>query len=359
MDVLTTRSLARAAASVALASLLVAATSTVGGCRPEIDQRASRISATRVLAVRSEPAEAEPRESVTFTALVVDADGRADAVPPPTWAYCTARKPLAELGPVSAACFSHDAAAFVGLGVGNRVDAAMPTSACRDFGPEVPTAKPGEAYGRPVDPDPTGGYYQPLTLFLGSGDAEISVDTTRISCGVAGAPSDDVILFRQRYHANQNPRVDRLDLDGAEVSADATVPPRAFARGARAAFRVAWPACPAIDACGDGVCGPDESRLDCAADCEKPVGCAGAERYLYFDAEARRLTERQESMRVSWFATAGTFERDRTGRSSDETETSSDNAWQAPSEATTVRGWVVLRDERGGVAWRSFVLDVR
>lgn len=358
MDVLTSRA-ARATACAALAGVVVAATSTVGGCKPDLDQRASRISGTRVLAVRSDPAEAEPRDPVSFTALVVDADGRADTLPPPTWAYCTARKPLAELGPASAACFSHSPDVFVGLGVGNRVDAAMPTSACRDFGPEVPTAKPGEPYGRPVDPDPTGGYYQPLTLFLGGGDADVSVDSTRISCGVAGASSDDVIAFRQRYHGNQNPRVDLLQIDGSDVPADATTPPRAVARGAHVTFHVAWPACPPIDTCGDAVCGPDESRLDCAADCTTPVGCAGAERYLYFDAEARQLAPRRESMRVSWFATAGTFDRDRTGRSSDETEPSSDNAWDAPAEPTMVRGWVVLRDDRGGVAWRGFALDVR
>ncbi|MDB5219869.1 MAG: hypothetical protein JWO86_7796 [Myxococcaceae bacterium] len=352
MDVLTRRNAAAAAVVLAGVALVV-------GCKPDLDQRASRITSTRVLAMRSEPAEVEPREMVSFTALVVDADGRADTVPPPSWAYCTARKPLAELGPVSTACYAHDPAAFVGVGVGPRVDAAMPSSACRDFGPEVPTAKPGESYGRPVDPDPTGGYYQPLTLFLGGGDGDVSVDTTRISCGVAGASSDDVIVFRQRYHANQNPRIDGIQIDGVEFPADATAPPRAIARGAHVAFHVVWPTCPAVDACGDGVCGPDESRLDCAADCAMPVGCAGSERYLYFDAEARQLVARHESMRVSWFATAGTFDRDRTGRGSDELETSSDNTWAAPADATTVRGWVVLRDDRGGVAWRSFALDVR
>ena len=358
MDVLR-HGVARAAGCAAFAGVVAAALSTAGGCKPDLDQRASRISGTRVLAVRSEPAEAEPRDPVSFTALVVDADGRADTLPPPTWAFCTARKPLAELGPVSPACFSHSPDAFVGLGVGARVDAVLPASACRDFGPEVPTAKPGEPYGRPVDPDPTGGYYQPLTVFLGGGDGDVSVDTTRISCGVAGASSDDVIVFRQRYHGNQNPRVDVLQIDGADLPADPTTPPRAVARGAHLTFHVAWPACPAIDACGDGVCGPDESRLDCATDCAIPTGCAGAERYLYFDAEARQLVARRESMRVSWFATAGTFDRDRTGRSSDETEPSSDDAWDAPAEAMTVRGWVVLRDDRGGVAWRSFALDVR
>jgi hypothetical protein len=31
----------------------------------------------------------------------------------------------------------------------------------------------------------------------------------------------------------------------------------------------------------------------------------------------------------------------------------------APSVPGTLRAWVVLRDERGGVGWRAFSLDVR
>jgi hypothetical protein len=85
----------------------------------------------------------------------------------------------------------------------------------------------------------------------------------------------------------------------------------------------------------------------------------GAERYVFFDAEARKLVVRRESMRVSWFASAGAFARDRTGRASDDAEPSSDNDWDAPAEATIVRGWVVLRDDRGGAAWQGFVIDVR
>jgi hypothetical protein len=344
---------------VVLACAAVAVTTVVSaGCKPDLDQRASRIAGTRVLAVRAEPAEAEPRDAVNFTALIVDATGRADAAPVPTWAFCTARKPLAELGPVSPKCYSRAAAdSFLALGGGARVAGAMPSSACRDFGPEVPTAKPGEPYGRPVDPDPTGGYYQPLTLFVGAADGEIAVETTRISCGVAGASSDDVISFRQRYHANENPRIDALGIgDVAMTTETAPVP---VARGARVKLHVTWPACPAVDTCGDGICGPDETRIACAADCGKPVGCMGAERYLYFDAETRQLVARRESMRVSWFASAGTFDRDRTGRASDDAQPSSDDEWDAPEEAMTVRGWVVLRDDRGGIAWRGFVIDVR
>jgi hypothetical protein len=36
----------------------------------------------------------------------------------------------------------------------------------------------------------------------------------------------------------------------------------------------------------------------------------------------------------------------------------SDNAFTAPTRAGDVRVWIVLRDERGGVAWRALRLRV-
>jgi hypothetical protein len=151
----------------------------------------------------------------------------------------------------------------------------MPGSACRDFGPDVPQAKPGEPFGRPVDPDPTGGYYQPLTLFVGD---EVAVAQARIACGVAGAPSEDVVTFRQRYHFNANPEIGEVHVDGKVAATD----PVAVGRGARIAISVSWPACPAADTCGDAICGPDETREACPNDCARPGGCGGAERYLWF-----------------------------------------------------------------------------
>lgn len=303
-----------------------------------------------MLAVRAEPAEAEPRDEVAFTALVVDSNGHA---PAPAWAFCTARKPLAELGPVNATCYDRAATSLAPLGTGSAVKGVMPESACRDFGPEVPQAKPGEPYGRPADPDPTGGYYQPVSLFVAD---ETAVAAARIACSLAGAPSDDVATYRQRYHANENPAVSGLLVDGSAVEDGATVH---VAVSSGVGLRVQWANCPVTDACGDGICGPDESRASCANDCGTPKGCSGAERYLFFDAGERRLVTRREAIRVSWFTTAGSFDRDRTGSAEDDPTDFSDNVWHAPDTNGPVRGWVVLRDDRGGSAWRSFVLDVR
>ena len=60
-----------------------------------------------------------------------------------------------------------------------------------------------------------------------------------------------------------------------------------------------------------------------------------------------------------WFATAGTFDEDHTGREEGDVAPSTDNAWTAPSSAGQVHLWAVIRDDRGGVGWRSFTIDVR
>lgn len=64
------------------------------------------------------------------------------------------------------------------------------------------------------------------------------------------------------------------------------------------------------------------------------------------------------AMRVSWFATGGTFDADKTGRAEDDPATTSDNLWTAPSPGV-VHLWIVLRDSRGGVDWASYDLVVR
>jgi hypothetical protein len=71
------------------------------------------------------------------------------------------------------------------------------------------------------------------------------------------------------------------------------------------------------------------------------------------------VASRRESLRVSWFTSAGRFAEERTGRSEGEADVSfSDNTWQAPA-AGVARIWVVLRDDRGGVGWRSYTLRAR
>jgi hypothetical protein len=91
-----------------------------------------------------------------------------------------------------------------------------------------------------------------------------------------------------------------------------------------------------------------------------PKGCTGAEAYVYFDLATRALVDRREAMRLSWYADAGSFVDDRTGRTEDQADlTSTDNTWTAPPTAGAVTLWVVLRDSRGGLNWKSFRIWVR
>lgn len=317
------------------AALLLASGVLAAGCKPNLDDRVSIVEAPRVLAIRAEPAEARPGAAISYTALVGEGIG-AEGVPPLRWAWCTARKPLAELGPVSSACLRGDPDALLEVGEGLVVDTRIPENACRSFGPEVPAPKPGEPTGRPVDPDSTGGFFQPMLLRAGA-DGEISLEQSRIACGIAGVTPEILAEFQRRYVANSNPGLAAVSMStgGEEIELRPGDPVGGANRvpaGASVRLRAAWPTC-------------------------ETAPCAGAETYVVFDPDGRALVERRESIRIAWFATDGSFDHDRTGREGGG-EPFSDNGWIAPSAPGPVRLWVVIRDDRGGVGWLDFVLDV-
>ena len=277
-------------------------------CKPQLDPRVSQVSEPLVLAVRAEPAEAAPRDPVKYTVLYVDGSGPV-ASAPLDWAYCEARKPLAELGPVNTECLQPSGAWFVPIGDGAQVSGALPADACKLFGPDVPPPEMGQPQGRPVDPDPTGGYYEPLRLL--ASDGTVTLDQMRLSCGVGGAPGDVGVDYVHRYHANVNPVVESLSVVGAGnepgpplVTSDQGTNP--VAAGTHLSLRVAWSSCPSTsDSCGDGVCGPDETSTSCPGDCTTPGGCTGAERFVVFDVATQALVDQRESIAAAWYATGG------------------------------------------------------
>jgi hypothetical protein len=266
-------------------------------CRPELDDRVSLVESPRLLAVRATPAEAKPGENVALEALFVDASGTIAAAPI-DWSFCVERRALAESTPIAASCLS-GAAGLVPLGSGSTASGALPADGCRLFGPDRPEPKPGEPSGRATDPDASGGYYQPLRI---AWPGAVSVAEVRIRCGLAGATQEQVVQFGAS-RVNENPKI--LAFDHAES-------------GARVTLQVRY---------------------------------SEPESYLWFDPVTRTLVERRETMRISWYATAGVFENERTadGR----------NAWTAPGDARDVMVWVVVRDDRGGVAFGSYRLQVQ
>jgi hypothetical protein len=333
-------------------------------CKPNLDETVSIVTETRFLAVQAVPAEGAPSASVTFTALVVDENGPVTN-PPITWDFCSARNPLANLGPVSPECQDPGDANLVSMGSGPQASGTIPAIACRQFGPEVPEVVGNETPGRPVDPDPTGGYYQPVSLFLPASSGMITSSYgTRISCGLAEGSSDQANDYLARYHLNVNPAVASLvDLasGGAPLVADAAGSPgtNVVSAGQRLQLEAAWATCPLTDSCGDGICGADESLASCPADCTTPQGCAGAERYVNFDLGSQSLVDSREGIHVSWFATGGSFGLDRTGNDGTDTTTTSDDTWQAPGSSGTAHLWVVLHDDRGGIGWASYTVQVQ
>ena len=331
----------------------------VSACVPAFDDRGSHVTATRVLAIRAEPAEAAPGETVTYRALFAGPNGIVATVAG-DWAHCIDRKPLTDLAPISTRCMQPTADWLLPLRGTDTASGELPTDGCRLFGPNPPEPLPGQPPGRPVDPDSTGGYQQPVRVRFASGATDgYAAYGIRITCGLAGATREQTADFTERYHRNENPAIEGIEAtaegalsgdalaDGGEV----TVAP-----GVRMRFEVRWPACARDDACGDSVCGASESRRICPSDCETPRGCAGAETYVLYDRIAQHVTTAREHLRVAWFATGGTFEQERTDSTGDANET--ENVWIAPSASSTVTVWLVLRDDRGGTSWQHAIVHV-
>lgn len=353
--------------SSALSSLLRAALlgSVTVACVPDFDDNLSLLESRRILAVRAEPAEAPPGAAVELSVLVAATSPDQTGEDKLSWARCSARKPLTELGPVAQDCiekFGTDADIFEALGSGPKVALTLPTDVCQHFGPLQPPPLPGEVAGRPVDADLTGGYYQPVVL----GDDELStLGTVRLTCGPAGLINSEVIKYNQGYRPNENPEIERLVLvngkESTPLEPGAETPAATVSPGATVKLEIEWAACPRSPVCGDGLCTSGENQVNCPEDCrvERPLGCSGSETYLTPNPETRTLIERREGLTTAWFATSGTFANEQTARLENEPdETNTSNQWTAPSKAGDVHIWVVLRDDRGGVSWKQYRLEV-
>ncbi|MDI1442810.1 hypothetical protein [Polyangium sp. 6x1] len=285
----------------------------VAGCLPAESERESLVSGPRILAVRSEPPESIPGAPVVYEALVVTPDGDLQGASV-QWAFCAAPKPLTENASVSAACLGEAVRPIVGASVS--VTAATPTDACSLFGPETP---PGGF--RPRDPDATGGFYQPVRVQAMERTAFV---LERITCNLPNAPLDVAVELARRHVPNRNPKLLplRAFVNGAPAPLDA------LPAGADVRFEVGW-------------------------------GAEDAEVYPAFDPKKQAIVEHREALRVSWYATAGMFESDVTGRAAEDMETTTANVWSAPEAPSRVFMWLVLRDGRGGTDFAEYLLDVR
>jgi hypothetical protein len=328
---------------------LVALVAAGAGCKPDLGNPASLVTSLRFLAIQETPAEAAPGSMVSYTSLLVDGTGeRPDLAGQIDWAFCSQPKPLSELGDVTYLCYQKSAAYLTEVGIGATVSGALPSDACSFFGPDAPPAMMGMVAGRPADPDPSGGYYQPVRLILqpngaaGTPALVLGAGESRIICGLPGASSDTLAKFRMAYKPNENPEILGVDAKWGTSNdvmlmpdgkgANPSVPP-----GTPVTLTASWPDC---------------QLPPPPAPCV-PMSCPGAECYARYDQATQMVSTQTETVTVSWFATAGTFATDRSKPDS------GDNTWTTPSTPTAgVAMWVVLHDDRGGVSWQSYHLDV-
>jgi hypothetical protein len=332
----------------------------LSGCVPNFADDLSTVQAERVLGIQSSPAEAAPGSTVTLSAFVAAPDATTAT---PSWELCVARKPLTELGPVNPECLlppGADPDAGIALGRGATLTVKMPTDACQIFGPIRPQAVAGQAQGRPVDPDITGGFYQPVSASLPA-TGQVTLGAVRLSCPLTDATPTELVAFGALYRPNENPDFSALTLERAGAGGVAIAEGDSVAArpGEAVQFEASWAECPKDSSCGDGICGPNEDKSNCAADCAVPVGCSGAETYPVFDATAQQIALHRESIRISWYASAGTFQNPVTGRDENELASNSQNGWTAPNSAGNVQLWLVIRDARGGQSFRTFTVSVQ
>ncbi len=207
---------------------------------------------------------------------------------------------------------------------------------------------PLDPNARPRDPDITGGFYEPVRATLpdpAGGAPRLGFDLERIQCRLSNAPNDVANQFNNPYDAANNPN--GYTPNGNPTLAQVTWMIDGSAPSVLAPIVAGMPApsAPAI-AAGQRV----TLEASWAAD--------AVETFPVYSLQTASLSMQREAMRVSWFATAGAFDHDVTGRADDDPALTADNDWVAPATAGLVHLWLVLRDSRGGVDFAELELDV-
>jgi hypothetical protein len=303
------------------------------GCKPAEEGRPSLLDVPRILAIQSRPADAPPGAEVSFDVLRAGSEGQVDSAGVEL-DFCVKRKPLAAPGMLATACLEKGPNdALIPIENAQPTAATIPAESCGIFGPKPPAPEPNQPPLRPVDPDTTGGYYQPLRVLDGNA---ASVGFIRIMCGLTGTTQDNSVEFGKQYRANENPGIEQVF----------------FARSGGPAKVLEVDVPPEIR--------PDEG-IGLAVvwnECDGAETCSGAESYLLLDPTTNRLRVQRESIRVSWYVTGGALDRDRSGRSGDDPANDAQNTWVAPTAPGDYTLIAVIRDDRGGVGWAARHLRV-
>jgi hypothetical protein len=304
------------------------ACTVLAACKPTVGQPPYLITDVTLLAVRGDPPEALPGANVAYSFLLASpSDGtvtNADA----TWDVCMTPKPPAVSNAVSNACTQVPDPATVTPG--QTFASAIPTKACSLFGPIAPPPVAGQPPVAPRNPDSTGGYYLPVRVRVNPAGAEelSGFAFERIQCNLAGAAADIIEQYNSQYTANNPPGIDHTDL---------------------------------VDAAGHRVSldsGPQNAAMGAVLTIEATFADGSAETFPVYDPQSEALVNQQESLHMSWFVTGGIFEHDHTGTAAGDTASSTSNQWTAPEQGGLIYLWLVLRDSRGGVDYKSYQIQV-
>jgi len=274
-------------------TLLGLALLSVLACNRTFDP-ASKVVGLRVLAIRAEPPEVPPGQATTLDALAFDTSGAPLAT---SWMACT-EPALLGTGTINPDCVKQQTAPFlIPLGQGIPLTATLPMINPSIFGP----------------PDPSGGLYLPVRLQVETADDLVSA-IYRMRLAQGDAPP------------NHNP----------SLAAVLVVPPAG-----------------------------EPTPLDPATPLDVSAGGKVTLRATFVDGSAESYslssggtqTTVTELLRVSWFATAGSFDNPVTGESKPDTVFTADGV--LPPAGSPIDLYVVGRDERGGTDYTHRQLVLR
>lgn len=257
---------------------------------------ASFVDKLRLVAVVADPPDVAPGQSSTLTATAANPGG---ALPTITWDACLLAPPPASGQSVNQDCVTlpEGDPALVHFGQGLSATATMPMLSPSMLGL----------------PDQTNGFYLPVRARLDAGGSSlVAFYSLRIFLGSL-TPNTP----------NRNPSLTGIfTVPSADAGAAADTPldeanPPVVHDGDALALRA--------------LLTPDSQ-----------------ESYVVFDGDPATTPPRMvtETVRISWFATAGEFSNDTTGVDKPDTTLTLDK--HQPPSGTTIDLWAVARDERGG-----------
>lgn len=267
-------------------------------CVDEVQDQSFLITDDRVLAIRGIPAEVRPGQDAQYEVLL--ASNNEDNIDV-DFSYCTEARRAEERQGISESCLLGDSLQAI------QAETTMLSDACSRFGPNTPPSQnPLEPPLRPSDPDPSGGYFVPIRAETLS---TASFGQHRIRCDLAGATRALFEEFNERYISNNHPVIQTV----------------------RA---------------------PDVVEPFTSYELSLEVNEASFEPYVIFDAEESLLRDAKETVRVSWYVNKGELSISQ-GRVFEDTKKAT-TVWTAADDGFEVKGWVVVRDDRGGIDFKSF-----